>query len=164
FIESLGKFDIVYVWGVVHHTGKMWEAMENIISLVKEDGLLIISVYNDQGFASKCWNTIKRTYNNLPLVFKPLLIGIVSLRLWGPTMVKDILKLKPFNTWKNYYKQRGMSPWYDIIDWVGGYPFEVAKPEKVINFYKSKGFQLLKLKICGKGHGCNEFVFKKTSL
>ncbi|HOK55985.1 MAG TPA: hypothetical protein PKV21_04510 [bacterium] len=76
-------------------------------------------------------------------------------------MVKDLIKLKPLKTWKNYYKQRGMSPWYDIIDWVGGYPFEVAKPEKIFNFFYKRNFELIKLKTCGGGHGCNEFVFIK---
>jgi 2-polyprenyl-6-hydroxyphenyl methylase/3-demethylubiquinone-9 3-methyltransferase len=56
-----------------------------------------------------------------------------------------------------------MSPWYDLIDWVGGYPFETAKPEAVFNFFKQRGFALEKLKTCGGGHGCNEFVFVKQS-
>ena len=33
YIESLGQYDIVYSWGVLHHTGSMWEAIENCISL-----------------------------------------------------------------------------------------------------------------------------------
>ena len=54
-----------------------------------------------------------------------------------------------------------MSPWYDLIDWVGGYPFEVAKPEEVFDFFHQQGFQLEKLKTCQGGLGCNEFVFVK---
>jgi 2-polyprenyl-6-hydroxyphenyl methylase/3-demethylubiquinone-9 3-methyltransferase len=54
-----------------------------------------------------------------------------------------------------------MSSWYDVVDWVGGYPFEVAKPEEISGFYKSKGFTLMNSKTCGKGRGCNEFVFVK---
>ena len=163
YILSLGKFDIVYAWGVVHHTGNMWKAIENISYSVKEGGFLIISVYNDQGLGSKCWKIIKKTYNSIPFILKPFLIFFVFLRLWILTIIKDFLKMKPFKTWKNYYKQRGMSPWYDIIDWTGGYPFEVAKPEEIINFLK-KGFSLIKIKTCGRGHGCNEFVFKKLNL
>jgi 2-polyprenyl-6-hydroxyphenyl methylase/3-demethylubiquinone-9 3-methyltransferase len=163
YILSLGKFDIVYVWGVVHHTGNMWKAMENILYPVKGEGLLIISIYNDQGLGSKWWKIIKKTYNSIPFILKPFLILIVFLRLWMPTIIKDFIRIKPFRTWKNYYKQRGMSPWYDIIDWIGGYPFEVAKPEEVVNFFSKKGFKLEKIKTCGRGHGCNEFIFRKIN-
>ncbi len=55
-----------------------------------------------------------------------------------------------------------MSPWRDVVDWVGGYPFEVARPEEIFEFYRQRGFVLVKLKTCGGGHGCNEFVFEKT--
>jgi 2-polyprenyl-6-hydroxyphenyl methylase/3-demethylubiquinone-9 3-methyltransferase len=54
-----------------------------------------------------------------------------------------------------------MSPWRDVVDWVGGYPFEVARPEEIFEFFKSKGLVLGKFKTCGGGHGCNEFVFEK---
>jgi 2-polyprenyl-6-hydroxyphenyl methylase/3-demethylubiquinone-9 3-methyltransferase len=55
-----------------------------------------------------------------------------------------------------------MSPWIDVVDWVGGYPFEVARPRDVIGFYEGKGFSLVKMNACGKGYGCNEFIFKRT--
>ena len=54
-----------------------------------------------------------------------------------------------------------MSVWYDLVDWVGGYPFEVAKPEEILHFYRKKRFGLVRLKTCGGGHGCNEYVFVK---
>lgn len=52
-----------------------------------------------------------------------------------------------------------MSAWHDVVDWIGGYPFEVAKPEEIFYFYSSKGFALQKLKTCAGGLGCNEYVF-----
>lgn len=66
-------------------------------------------------------------------------------------------------TWRNYGRKngRGMSPWRDVVDWVGGYPFEIAKPEDIIGFYSSRGFRLDRLITCAGGHGCNEFVFTK---
>jgi 2-polyprenyl-6-hydroxyphenyl methylase/3-demethylubiquinone-9 3-methyltransferase len=76
-------------------------------------------------------------------------------------MVRDILRGKPFHTWRNYSSFRGMSPWRDVVDWVGGYPFEVAKPEEIFDFYRKKRFILTRLKTCGGGRGCNEFVFEK---
>jgi len=56
-----------------------------------------------------------------------------------------------------------MSPWHDIIDWVGGYPFEVAKPEQVLDFCQAAGLELRKMKTCGGGRGCNEFVFQRRT-
>ena len=55
-----------------------------------------------------------------------------------------------------------MSRWHDHIDWVGGYPFEVAKPEQVFDFYQKRGFELKKMRTSGGGHVCNEFVLKKA--
>jgi 2-polyprenyl-6-hydroxyphenyl methylase/3-demethylubiquinone-9 3-methyltransferase len=52
-----------------------------------------------------------------------------------------------------------MSNWHDLVDWVGGYPFEVAKPEEVFDFCQKRGFVLERLKTVGGGLGNNEFVF-----
>jgi hypothetical protein len=51
--------------------------------------------------------------------------------------------------------------WYDLVDWIGGYPFEVSTPEAVFDFVRARGFQLQRLKTCGGGLGCNEFVFRR---
>jgi 2-polyprenyl-3-methyl-5-hydroxy-6-metoxy-1,4-benzoquinol methylase len=159
YLEQLGKFDIVYSWGVLHHTGAMWQAFDNITRSVTDDGRLFISIYNDQGRASLSWHRIKRMYNRLPRALHFLLFIPVFIRLWGPTTLKDLLRLRPFSTWRNYRLNRGMSPIYDVIDWIGGFPFEYAKPEKVFDFFHARGFILAKLTTCGGGHGCNEFVF-----
>ena len=53
-----------------------------------------------------------------------------------------------------------MSVYYDWIDWLGGYPFEVAKPEEIIDYFRKNGYILEKLRT-NQGLGCNEFVFKK---
>ncbi len=69
----------------------------------------------------------------------------------------------PFKEWKDKKKNRGMSVWHDLVDWVGGYPFEVAKPEEIFDFCRKKGFELVRLRTCGGGLGCNEYVFiRKT--
>jgi hypothetical protein len=54
---------VTYSWGVLHHTGDMWTALENVAGLVKPDGQLWISIYNDQGEASHIWKLVKRSYN-----------------------------------------------------------------------------------------------------
>jgi SAM-dependent methyltransferase len=162
YISTLGTFDIVYSWGVLHHTGDMWKACDNTGKLVKPGGLFYIALYNVQGYASKVWRGIKFFYNWLRGPFKLLVLIPVFVRLWLFTCIKDLLKGKPFYTWKNYKQSsRGMNPWRDVIDWVGGYPFEVASPGEVIRFFGARGFCEKKVTTCGKGYGCNEFVFKK---
>jgi len=161
YLKSLGTFDIVYSWGVLHHTGAMWKALGNVVPLVAEGGRLLIAIYNDQGRASRIWLRIKRCYNALPRGMKIFVLWPCLIRLWGPTTLKDFLRLKPFYTWRNYRGLRGMSPWRDVVDWVGGYPFEVAKPEEIFDFFRVHGFTLTKLKTCGGGLGCNEFGFVK---
>ena len=162
YLKSLGTFDVVYSWGVLHHTGEMWQALENVRHVVAKHGKLCIAIYNDQGRASCHWLTIKRLYNRLPQGFKWFVLWPAFLRLWGPTVVRDVARGRAFETWRTYGKdERGMSPWRDVVDWVGGYPFEVAKPEEIFEFFSAKGFVLMKLKTCGCGHGCNEFVFER---
>ena len=162
YLDRLGVFDVVYSWGVLHHTGAMWQALEHVVPLVARTGQLFIAIYNDQGRASRMWVVIKRTYNRLPKGLRWMVVGPALARLWGPTLIRDLLQGKPFSTWKRYKKNdRGMSPWRDVVDWVGGYPFEVAKPEEIFVFYQDRGFLLKQLKTCAGGHGCNEFVFLK---
>jgi 2-polyprenyl-6-hydroxyphenyl methylase/3-demethylubiquinone-9 3-methyltransferase len=159
YLKSLGTFDLVYSWGVLHHTGAMWPAMENVLIPLKPNGQLYIAIYNDQGWASRFWTRIKKTYNQAPVPIRWVLLFMSFIRLWGPTMAKDLLAAKPFHSWRNYDGLRGMSPWYDLVDWVGGYPFETAGPGVVIDFYQGKGLRSKKVKTCGQGRGCNEFVF-----
>src|SRR5262249_38045923 len=66
YLRSLGQFEVVYSWGVLHHTGAMWEALGNVETLVKEGGTLFIAIYNDQGIMSDFWLFVKRSYNRLP--------------------------------------------------------------------------------------------------
>jgi len=162
YLESLGRFDIVYSWGVLHHTGAMWQALENVTSLVAHSGKLFIAIYNDQGRASRLWLRVKGLYNKMPKPLRFMILWPAFLRLWGPTIIRDLFKGNLFSTWNSYIKSRGMTPWRDVVDWVGGYPFEVAKPEEIFDFYKNKGFTLVKLKTCAGGLGCNEFVFRKV--
>lgn len=126
-------------------------------------GRLFIAIYDDQGRASKIWLTAKKAYNALPASLCWLVVYPSLFRLWGPTTLRDFLRGRPFETWRDYGKQstRGMDSWRDVIDWVGGYPFEVAKPEEIFDFHRQRGFVLEKLKTCAGGLGCNEFVFKK---
>ncbi|MFC7518368.1 class I SAM-dependent methyltransferase [Herbaspirillum sp. GCM10030257] len=161
YLNNLGKFDVVYSWGVLHHTGEMWTAMANIDQNVAPGGKLFIALYNDQGRPSKRWWSVKKAYVSLPNTMRWLVLVPCYVRLWGPTMVRDLIALRPFSTWLSYKSNRGMSPHRDVIDWVGGFPFEVSKPEQIFDFYRNLGYSLLRLKTCAGGLGCNEFVFQK---
>ena len=153
YLQSLGMFDIVYAWGVLHHTGSMWPALSNAGSLVKDRGVLFISIYNDQGWISKYWLTVKKLFNknkfnrNIIILFH---LPFLYAGPWLSRLLTGRLKI-----------ERGMSLWYDMLDWLGGYPFEVAPAGKVIDFYRARGFTLVKVKTCGRKHGCNEFIFAK---
>ncbi|MEM7466838.1 MAG: class I SAM-dependent methyltransferase [Pseudomonadota bacterium] len=162
FIDSLGRFDLVYSWGVLHHTGEMMRSLEIISKLVDAGGRICVALYNDQGPKSTTWLQIKKLYNKLPEPVRPGLVALCWLRLWGPTMIKDLLHLKPLNTWREYPENsiRGMSAWHDLVDWVGGLPFEVAKPEVIIELFFEHGFALEKLTTCAGGIGCNQYVFR----
>lgn len=162
YLQTLGTFDIVYSWGVLHHTGAMWEALDNVAPLVAKRGRLFIAIYNDQGQPSVMWKKIKKAYCAAREPFRTTILLLAFVRLWGPTTVRDLLKARPGATTRNYGKARGMSLWRDVVDWVGGYPFEVAKPEEVFDLFKRHGFELTQLKTCGGGHGCNEYVFAQT--
>ncbi len=162
FLKQFGKVDILYSWGVLHHTGHMYTAFENIAGMVTDNGYLFISIYNDQGGASNRWKWIKKKYNEAAYPLKLLLTLYTLFRQWTITFIKDLLKSgNPFKSWINYGKNnRGMSAWHDVVDWVGGYPLEVTKPEEVFDFFKKKNFTLLCLNTCAGGLGCNEYVFR----
>jgi 2-polyprenyl-6-hydroxyphenyl methylase/3-demethylubiquinone-9 3-methyltransferase len=166
YMEKLGLFDIVYSWGVLHHTGDMWSAIAKAAAAVRGDGCLFIAIYNDQGPWSVFWTRVKRTYNRLPPVLRtPYLLGfgaaLESAALGSAVLRLDLRRI--VDRWTRYESVRGMSRWHDVIDWVGGYPFEVAKPEKILDFCRQRRFELTKLRTCGGKMGCNEFVFRRTA-
>lgn len=162
YLNALGQFDVVYSWGVLHHTGQMWQALQNVVPLVVPKGRLYIAIYNDQGRASKVWTSIKRLYNATPVALRPVVAAACAVRLRGPTLLRNMLSLQPPRSWLGS-TERGMKIWTDIVDWVGGYPFEVAKPEEIFSFFRARGFALLQLKTCAGGQGCCEYVFEKVS-
>jgi 2-polyprenyl-6-hydroxyphenyl methylase/3-demethylubiquinone-9 3-methyltransferase len=177
YLSSLGTFDVVYSWGVLHHTGDMWNAVERTARTVSAGGKFFLAIYNDQGEISRRWTEVKQLYQRLPKLLRPLLVALVGALLLarkicgtiGHFLLRLILLRNPFASVQSLGESitrkdpRGMSRWYDLVDWVGGWPFEVAKPEQVIEFLQQRGFSLVKLKTCGGKMGCNEFVFVKNS-
>jgi 2-polyprenyl-6-hydroxyphenyl methylase/3-demethylubiquinone-9 3-methyltransferase len=153
YLGALGSFDVVYSWGVLHHTGDMYGACRNVVPLVAARGQLFIALYNDQGAVSRYWLAVKRVYNSgaagrwlMSILHAPYLVGVRWLlrALTGRSKV-----------------ERGMTLWRDMFDWLGGYPFEVSKPEEILRFYRERDFELENLRTCGGRMGCNEFVFRR---
>jgi 2-polyprenyl-3-methyl-5-hydroxy-6-metoxy-1,4-benzoquinol methylase len=165
YLNSLGTFDVVYSWGVLHHTGHMWQALENVHRRVAPGGKLFIALYNDTGTQSSRWKWIKKTYNKLPGILRVPYALIVTAPDELKAIARAVLTLHPgayFKSWTEYDRRRGMNRWRDIVDWVGGYPYEVSTPDEVFDFFTARGFILEKLN-CGRvGLGCNQFVFRKA--
>ena len=165
YMESLGAFDVVYSWGVLHHTGKMWVGIDEAAQRVKAGGKLALAIYNDQGGASRRWHGLKKTYVKSPAVIRFLIVLLAALFFEGRAALVRLVRLQnplPFSDWRKRREERGMAIWHDLVDWVGGYPFEVAKPEEVFDFLRSRGFRLEGIRTCAGGHGCNEFLFSKN--
>jgi 2-polyprenyl-3-methyl-5-hydroxy-6-metoxy-1,4-benzoquinol methylase len=174
YLASLGKFDIVYAWGVLHHTGAMWEALEKVQCLVKDGGKLFVAIYNDAGEESRLWLQRKRTYCGLPLPLKPLyfLWIYAPIELERMNALKSLKRgrldqavkkfLKYLRQSRSYKTNRGMNQLYSMIDWIGGYPYEFASADALVSFYEAAGFELVKL-LPNEHTGNHQLVFVKRA-
>ena len=165
YLQSLGTFDVVYSWGVLHHTGQMWDALEHAVLPVAPGGKLFIAIYNDTGTQSRRWHAIKRMYNELPALARTPFAVAVTAPAELKAVAAAVLRRRPMEyvrSWTDYRRRRGMNKWHDIVDWVGGYPYEFATPDQIFDFYQARGFTLTKMKCGGVGLGCNEFVFARV--
>lgn len=161
FMSSLGQFDLVYSWGVLHHTGEMWRAIDLAAERVRAGGTLLIALYNDQGWRSRMWWRIKSVYCSgaagralVGAVFYPLFF-LYAIAL-------DVRNLAaPGAHIREYRRQRGMSIFHDWRDWLGGFPFEVASLAAVQERLGGD-FTLLRQKST-RGWGCNEFALVRNT-
>jgi len=162
YLASLGAWDVVYSWGVLHHTGDMWSALDKVARLVAPGGTLFIAIYNDQGRTSRLWHAVKLAFNRGAA--GRLLVVSAFIPYWGMrAFLLDVFRFRdPRHRYRDYKKTRGMSLLHDWIDWLGGYPFEVARPEEVFRFFRDRGFVLREITTCGGGLGCNEYVFVRA--
>lgn len=162
YLEALGKFDLVYAWGVLHHTGALELAMANVAHNVEDGGRLFVAIYNHQRFWTAVNRTLKCIYVASPAVLRWLMAGaFITLRM-AKGLVEDLLRLRnPLTRYWDYKKLRGMSWWYDSLDWLGGYPYEAMTCRQVFDFYQARGFVVERLVDCGNS-GCNQFVFRKA--
>jgi len=166
YLETLGYFDIVYSWGVLHHTGSMWAAIENAIGRVAMNGgKLFIAIYNDQGWKSHLWWFIKSFYNRLPRMMRAPFVFAIAVTTRIAAIIKYTLKCKPMIAIAPLFtgrRDRGMNAGYDELDWIGGFPFEFASFESLAAYFTSRGFTVIKAKR-NDSWGCNELVLQRTA-
>jgi 2-polyprenyl-6-hydroxyphenyl methylase/3-demethylubiquinone-9 3-methyltransferase len=164
FLRGLGRFDIVYSWGVLHHTGAMWRALDNVSLLAGVGSRVFIAIYNDEGAISRGWRWVKRSYNRGIVQRSILSFAFFSwLFLRGALIDVLVRRTNPLARYTQHRSPRGMSFARDVVDWLGGYPYEVATPAAVFEYLRSRGFVLTKMKTLPRGHGNNEFVFTRCA-
>jgi 2-polyprenyl-6-hydroxyphenyl methylase/3-demethylubiquinone-9 3-methyltransferase len=146
-------FDIVHSWGTLHHTGDMESAIRVSADFVAPNGHLVISIYN-RHWSSPIWRWIKWLYSCLPGVGKELLTISLYPIIWVAKLA--ITRQSPTRM------ERGMDFYYDVVDWVGGFPYQYAAAEEVQALLNKSGFECLRFRPPRVPTGCNEFVFKKS--
>lgn len=163
--KKIGQFDIVHSWGVLHHTGAMWEALEKAQSLVKPNGLLVIALYRKTAFCG-LWRIEKKIYTHAPKWVQFLI------RLLYKTMyfiaVLAVTRVNPLKTISSH-KERGMDWEHDVHDWLGGYPYESATRKEVVERMESLGFTCKREFLASPknrlsdilGSACDQYVFQK---
>jgi SAM-dependent methyltransferase len=160
FIDSLERADIVYSWGVLHHTGDMWTAIEHAVSALKQEGMAFIALYTkdvclDPG--PDYWLDVKQAYNQAgPLRRKWMEWAYVLRFVVAPELYSGRNPLRYILTYK---KSRGMSFWIDVKDWLGGWPMEFAGIAETKDFCCNKlGLELLNV---NAGEANTEYLFRR---
>ncbi len=160
FMQSLEPADIVYSWGVLHHTGQMWQAIENAANPMKPDGVFYIALYTTDVYLDptpEYWLRIKRTYNNAGAWKKRAMEWQYA---WRATILPDLrCGRNPLRTIRSYVDSRGMSYWTDVRDWLGGYPMEFAGIEETKKFCRDRlGLEMLNI---SAGQANTEYLFRR---
>ena len=156
FVRSLGSFDIVYAWGVLHHTGDMWAAVRNASVAVREGGLYWLALYQ-KGPRYEQDLRRKRRYNSGPRWVQRLM----EAELIARTMAYRARHGRNPLRW-NHMTSRGMNVYHDIVDWLGGLPYEVASADEVVATCRTLGFELLRSQEAREG-GCSVYLFRRGS-
>ena len=154
YLATLGHFGVVYSWGVLHHTGQQWQAMDLVSRRVAPGGRFFIAIYNDQGWLSRWWMAVKRLYNRYAVARALIIAAYTPYFIWLRWLYRKLMGKGPV--------ERGMTLWYDMLDWLGGYPFEVATPGALFRFMAEHGFELRALITVGGGAACNQYVFERS--
>jgi SAM-dependent methyltransferase len=156
--QSLGCFDVVYSWGVLHHTGDMYGAIRRAAALVAPRGQFIFALYR---VTRLCWfwKIEKRWYaragSRAQAFARSIYVALFRLAHRGT-----------FDAYVNEYsKNRGMSFYHDVHDWMGGWPYESISPAQVDRLMSDLGMRLVRcftlegIRAGVFGSGCDEYVY-----
>lgn len=147
-----GGFDIVHSWGVLHHTGDMRRAIANAGSLVRDGGSFVIAIYN-RHWSSLPWLWIKALYVHSPRWLQRAMVAALYPVIWLAKLIVTGKNPKGM--------ERGMEFYYNVIDWVGGYPYEYGSIAEIEAMCRPLGFTLVRSTDAIVPTGCNELVFRK---
>lgn len=156
---TVGTYDVVYSWGVLHHTGDMYRAIKQACEMVVPGGRLALALYGKTRFCG-IWTKIKRWYVHAP-AHQQRLAEKLYIKLFGAYL---LLRGRRLSTHiDNYDKKRGMNFFHDVRDWIGGYPYESITPEELRQTVEPLGFELVSFKTRRRsglfGSGNDEYVF-----
>ena len=150
-----GRYDIVYSWGVLHHTGDMARAIAKAAALVKPGGLLCIAIY-ERTWLCDFWKIEKRFYSHAPKEAQAAIRAVFA--SWRAVLHLAVGR----NPWIEP-NRRGMSRRHDDHDWLGGFPYESASKDEVAAL---AGLDLIRYlpasanRVGLLGSGCSEYVFR----
>lgn len=162
--QSDGLHDIVYSWGVLHHTGAMHEALRNAAALVKPGGLFAFALYRRTRLCG-FWAREKRWYAQASPRSQKVARGIYA----SLAQLAFLVTGRSFRAYReNYNAARGMDYWHDVHDWLGGYPYESVRPHEVNAVMQRLGFTPVRAftrpySVGLLGTGCDEFVYRRVS-
>ncbi len=161
FMNTFPKVDIVYSWGVLHHTGSMWDAIRNATIPLKPGGEFYIALYSTETYVDptpEFWIRLKRAYNQAdPLTKKLMEIKYVHWTSIAPAIKDGRSPLDIMDT----FGYRGMTLWTDAKDWLGGYPMEFSGFAETRDFvFDELGLDLVNVLT---GEGCSEFLFTNVA-
>ena len=160
---AIGRFDLVYSWGVLHHTGAMNKAIERAAALVEPGGRFAFALYR-KTWLCPLWTLEKRWYSRASTAaqdrLRALYIGLYRLR--AKVAGQDFARFL-----RDYSQQRGMDFAHDAHDWLGGYPYDSIDAAGVGRLMDRLGFRHIHSNVTPKhiglfGSGCDEYVFERT--
>lgn len=163
-VAEIGSYDVVYSWGVLHHTGAMWTAIEHALALTKPGGLLVLAIYKKTPFCG-IWKVEKKLYAHAPNWVQRSMLKTYLASFYAAQLA---CLRNPWQRAARYLHERGMSEEHDAHDWLGGYPYESASPQAIKRFVSSRGFRQLRVrrdewKLGLFGAGCAEYVFQRDA-
>jgi 2-polyprenyl-6-hydroxyphenyl methylase/3-demethylubiquinone-9 3-methyltransferase len=159
--EDLGTFDIVYSWGVLHHTGDMWRALDKAADLVSPGGALIVALYRSTTL-DRFWTMEKRVYANASPALQAVIRSIYLIYFRAVYAAQG----RSYRDYVSEYKTRGMDFYHDVHDWLGGYPYETALAGEVDDRLRGLGFASERVWAGPKtrgilSSGCDEYVYRR---